>query len=41
MENMAAAVRVRAVPSLGGLFELRPWYPPSFTFSAPRAMATS
>ena len=41
MENMAAAVRVRAVPSLGGFIALRPWNPLSFTFSAPTAMATS
>ena len=41
MENIAAAVRVRAVPSLGGFMALRPWYPLSFTFSAPTAMATS
>ena len=41
MENMAAAVRVRAVPSLGMGKALRPWYPESLTFSAPTAMATS
>ena len=41
MENMAAAVRVRAVPSPGGFMALSPWNPLSFTFSAPTAMATS
>ena len=41
MENMAAAVRVRAVPSPGGAGALSPWKPLSFTFSAPTAMATS
>ena len=41
MENIAAAVSVRAVPSPGGLTALRPWNPLSFTFSAPSAMATS
>ena len=38
---MAAAVSVRAVPSLGIGKALRPWYPESFTFSTPTAMATS
>ena len=41
MENIAAAVRVRAVPSLGGFIALRPWYPLSLTFSAPTAIAMS
>ena len=41
MLNMAAAVSVRPVPSLGGLLALRPWYPLSFTFSTPTAMAMS
>ena len=41
MENIAAAVNVRAVPSPGGLFAFSPWYPLSLTFSAPTAIATS
>ena len=41
MENMAAAVNVRAVPSPGGFMGFSPWKPLSFTFSAPTAMATS
>jgi len=41
MENMAAAVRVRLVPSLGMGKAFSPWYPESLTFSAPTAIATS
>ena len=41
MENIAAAVSVRAVPSPGGFMALSPWNPLSLTFSAPTAMATS
>ena len=39
--NIAAAVRVRFVPSLGIGNALRPWNPESFTFSTPRAIAVS
>src|SRR6476660_3491567 len=39
---MAAAVSVRPVPSVGVLAApTRPWYPLSFTFSTPIAIATS
>ena len=40
-ENIAAAVSVRLVPSVGIGKALRPAYPESFTFSAPRAITTS
>jgi hypothetical protein len=38
---MAAAVRLRPVPSAGPGGGLSPWYPLSLTFSTPIAMATS
>ena len=41
IENIAAAVSVRPVPSFGGGTAARPWYPPSFVFSPPTAIATS
>ncbi len=41
IENIAAAVRVRPVPSFGGGTALRPWNPPSFVFSTPIAIAVS
>ena len=41
IENIAAAVSVRSVPSLGGFTAASPWYPASFVFSTPIAMATS
>ncbi len=41
MEYMAAAVTLRLVPSLGTGAALAPWYPESFSFSTPMAMATS
>ena len=42
MLYMAAAVSVRSVPSVAGLpAPTAPWYPLSFTFSTPTAMAMS
>ena len=38
---MAAAVRLRAVPSLGTGKALRPWKPVSLTFSAPTTITVS
>ena len=41
MLYIAAAVSVRAVPSFGGRVAGTPWYPASFSFSTPTAMAMS
>ena len=41
IENIAAAVSVRPVPSFGGGTALSPWKPPSLVFSTPIAIAVS